>query len=276
MKNFLISLLLLLVTIFTNAQVTSTTVKAQIDTDITNKPSGGGAISKTNVGNNMKAIVDYVDQQAPIKTQGIISANATPTMLSYSQNNVSGTSGIVYLPSTTEVGLEIIVNASSNITVYSNLTQDLKIYTTNPTTNALGAIKLLSKQCVRFTSRGSGFWQIEFLNEQSKRFIIRMTNNSGSFSFTVLRNDLNCDFDISNPANGRIVITPNTSGLLSTTKTYLKPIIFDNSGGGTYIGQINSLFSTTSALHIDLIKYDGTQTSTPNFVNTFFDFEVFP
>lgn len=45
-----------------HAQTTGTELKAQIDTDITNK-TGAGSITKTAVGNNMKDIVDYVDQQ---------------------------------------------------------------------------------------------------------------------------------------------------------------------------------------------------------------------
>ena len=44
----------------------STTLKAQIDTDITNKV-GAASISKGNVGNDMKAVVDYTDQQVAFK-----------------------------------------------------------------------------------------------------------------------------------------------------------------------------------------------------------------
>ena len=47
-----------------NTQTTGALLKAQIDTDITNK-TGSGSISKVNVGGNLKAVVDYVDQQAP-------------------------------------------------------------------------------------------------------------------------------------------------------------------------------------------------------------------
>jgi len=40
----------------------STTLKAQIDTNITNK-TVAGSILKTNVGGDIKAVVDYVDQE---------------------------------------------------------------------------------------------------------------------------------------------------------------------------------------------------------------------
>ena len=49
------------------AQTNSTALKAQIDTQITNK-TGAGSITKTAVGNNIKAVVDYVDQQVPYKS----------------------------------------------------------------------------------------------------------------------------------------------------------------------------------------------------------------
>jgi hypothetical protein len=60
MKKLIFSLLLMTLSI--SAQTTSTALKAQIDTQITNK-TGAGSITKTAVGNNIKAVVDYVDQQ---------------------------------------------------------------------------------------------------------------------------------------------------------------------------------------------------------------------
>jgi hypothetical protein len=55
-------LLLTLMTLSLAAQTTSTALKSQIDTQIINK-TGPGSISKGNVGNNIKAVVDYVDQE---------------------------------------------------------------------------------------------------------------------------------------------------------------------------------------------------------------------
>lgn len=60
MKKFLF-LALLGLTLGASAQTTNVQLKNQIDTDITNA-SGAGAITKTKVGNNMKAIVDYITQ----------------------------------------------------------------------------------------------------------------------------------------------------------------------------------------------------------------------
>lgn len=60
MKRYFFALLLL-VSFISNAQ-TSSDVKTQIDNDITNK-TGILSITKANVGNNMKAIVDYIDRK---------------------------------------------------------------------------------------------------------------------------------------------------------------------------------------------------------------------
>ena len=47
--------------------MTNTQIKAQIDTDINNK-TVANSILKTNVGDNIKVVVDYVDQEVITKT----------------------------------------------------------------------------------------------------------------------------------------------------------------------------------------------------------------
>ena len=47
----------------------STALKAQIDSQITNETSPN-SISPADVGGNLKSVVDYSDQQAPIKSSG--------------------------------------------------------------------------------------------------------------------------------------------------------------------------------------------------------------
>ena len=47
--------------------MTNTVLKAQIDSQITNETTENG-ITPTEVGGNLKAIVDYVDQQVPYKS----------------------------------------------------------------------------------------------------------------------------------------------------------------------------------------------------------------
>jgi len=86
---------------------TSTALKAQIDTDITNK-TGAGSISKSNVGNNMKDIVDYIDQQIPYKSYHAIltqtGSSASVTVINenlYSPVTFSVTGTGVYVFSST-------------------------------------------------------------------------------------------------------------------------------------------------------------------------------
>jgi len=60
MKNLFL-MLAIAFSITTVGQIDPTTLKATIDTDITTK-TGANSISKANVGNNMKSIVDYATQ----------------------------------------------------------------------------------------------------------------------------------------------------------------------------------------------------------------------
>jgi len=77
----------------------STTLKAQIDTNITNK-TVAGSILKTNVGGDMKAIVDYIDQQVDFKVYkaklsqsgtdnitGVVLKNDTGKTFTYTRNS---------------------------------------------------------------------------------------------------------------------------------------------------------------------------------------------
>lgn len=212
----------------------------------------------------------------PLQTQGAITANGTPQALTYDQNTVSGSNGIVYLPTTTLIGKEVIVNANANITVQSNVSSDLKIYTTNPNASPLGSVKLLNKQAARFIYRDSGFWQMESVNQPTKNYIVKLTNNGGgSFTSTVFTNDFYTDMTFANPANGRISFTAVAGTPFTDGKTFLKPVQF-SLGGGFYFGQVDTAFTTTSALHIDLIEADGTQSSTPSFADILFCIEVYP
>lgn len=66
----------------------STSLKSQIDTDITNK-IGAGSILKTDVGTNLKAVVDYMDQQIPYKSyHAILSQTGTSATITVLHNNL--------------------------------------------------------------------------------------------------------------------------------------------------------------------------------------------
>lgn len=95
MKKLIFLLSLVLFTSFSNAQTTSGALKTQIDTDITNK-TGASSISKTNVGSNLKAIVDYIVQvisavEARTVNGQALTGNVTLTKSSINLANVDNT-----------------------------------------------------------------------------------------------------------------------------------------------------------------------------------------
>lgn len=61
--------------------MTNTQLKTQIDEDITNKTSDG-SVTTENVGENLKDIVDYVDQE--------VSSIPTPTTINFDENSFNG------------------------------------------------------------------------------------------------------------------------------------------------------------------------------------------
>lgn len=93
----------------------STTLKLQIDTDITNK-TGAGSILKTDVGTNLKAVVDYVDQQ-------VIATVYAATLSQSGTNAPSNTStknntGLSFSWSRTDVG-EYILTCSTSLNAFT-------------------------------------------------------------------------------------------------------------------------------------------------------------
>ena len=58
--------------------MTNTALKAQIDSQITNETSPN-SISPADVGGNLKSVVDYIDQQVPIKiSRQVIASSVSP------------------------------------------------------------------------------------------------------------------------------------------------------------------------------------------------------
>ena len=150
----------------------STTLKAQIDSQITNE-TAPNSISPADVGGNMKAVVDYTDQQAPTKTSGIVVlSDSVEAVLPKDINACNTANGLAYLPTTTFIGKEVIVLAvSNNITIYTNAAHDSRIFSTYPT--MVSNIVLTTNKMYRFTYIGlgtgtggtvNGYWKAELMN----------------------------------------------------------------------------------------------------------------
>jgi len=142
--------------------MTNTALKAQIDSQITNETATGG-ITPYEVGTNLKEIVNYVDQQAPIKIADVLTLSATPQVLPYDVNSLSFSGGIAYLPTTNVIGKEVYAIANSNnIEIRANVGNTAKMFVTFGT--FVQNVILTTNQMYRFIYIGFdtvGYWKAE-------------------------------------------------------------------------------------------------------------------
>lgn len=121
--------------------MTNTQLKTQIDTQITNETVKSG-ITPTEVGNNIKAVVDYADQQDALKVDKVVGKSLVLDTDITKLTNLSGTNtgdetvstiktklGITTLSGSNTgdqdlSGLELLSNKSTNITI--DATSDTK------------------------------------------------------------------------------------------------------------------------------------------------------
>jgi len=144
--------------------MTNTALKAQIDSQITNETLSN-SISPADVGGNLKAVVDYIDQQALIKTAGTIDLSLTPQVLPYDMNSCSFAGGIAYLPATDVIGREIYAIAvANNIVIRANVANTNKMFATFGTFTQ--NVVLTTNQMYRFIYVGfetEGYWKAELI-----------------------------------------------------------------------------------------------------------------
>lgn len=144
--------------------MTSTQIKSDNNTLIRTKVALK-SITKVNVANQLDATVDYVDQQAPIKTAGSIDLSLTPQVLPYDMNSCSFAGGIAYLPATDVIGREIYAIAvANNIVIRANVANTNKMFTTFGTFTQ--NVVLTTNQMYRFIYVGfetEGYWKAELI-----------------------------------------------------------------------------------------------------------------
>lgn len=148
--------------------MTSTELKAQIDSQITNETTAN-AITPTDVGTNLKEVVDYVDQQVPNKTATSTTLSATPQVLPSDINSVTFGGGIAYLPDTTIIGKEVLViSNATGIEIRANVGNTNKMFETFNT--FVASVTLAQYEMFRFTYIGfgsgtggsvGGYWKAE-------------------------------------------------------------------------------------------------------------------
>ena len=150
--------------------MTNTELKEEIDITITSE-TAPSSITPTDVGNTLKLMVDYVDQQAPSLDSGSITLNGTFQVLPKIINSCAFAGGKAFLPDTTIVGKQYYVIAvSNNIEIRANSTGSNKMFVTFNT--FVSSVTLLTNEMYRFTYIGfgtgtggvvDGYWKAELL-----------------------------------------------------------------------------------------------------------------
>jgi hypothetical protein len=138
-------------------------IKTQIDTDITNKTSVK-SISPSNVGGNMKNVVDLIPD---VKTNGtVLAVSGSKATLQYDINNVNKSGGSeVKLPTTIEVGKEVLFLASNYagaVSVYVNDAGDIKLSGgANGISGNQQSLQINANEAYRFIYRTDNYWYFE-------------------------------------------------------------------------------------------------------------------
>lgn len=144
--------------------MTSTALKAQIDSQITNETLAN-SISPTDVGTNLKSVVDYVDQETSKDVGDVTGTSENDSILIYGINNAYRTSSDtdkVVLPETNvKIGTQIYVFCQDNIRIRGNVAGGA-IISTSLNTN-VSVVVAVSGNRFRFTKITSTGWMYELI-----------------------------------------------------------------------------------------------------------------
>jgi len=144
--------------------ITISDVSQDILSQITNKTTVS-SITPAIDGANRQLILDFISQQARVKTTGTTSLTATQQVLAFDINSLSFGGGKCYLPSSELIGREILVIANSaNIEVYANVANTSKLF--NVFGSFLTKITMNVNEMYRFTYIGfatEGYWKAELI-----------------------------------------------------------------------------------------------------------------
>jgi len=140
--------------------------RAEVNNDINSKITSkttAGSLTNIDDGANRVLMMDYVDQQAPIKVADVLTLSTTPQVLPYDVNSLSFSGGIAYLPTTDVIGKEVYAIANSNnIEIRANVGNTAKMFVTFGT--LVQNVILTTNQMYRFIYIGFdtvGYWKAE-------------------------------------------------------------------------------------------------------------------
>lgn len=144
--------------------MTSTALKAQIDSQITNETLAN-SISPTDVGTNLKSVVDYVDQETSKDVGDVTGVTGNTAILIYGINNIYQTSSDtdkVVLPETNvKIGSQIYIFCQDNIRIRGNVAGSGIINTSLSST--VSFIDGISGNRFRFTKISATNWMYELI-----------------------------------------------------------------------------------------------------------------
>lgn len=225
------------------------------------------SITKVVVADQMDAIVDYVDQQDALKadkltkTQGNVDAvSGSKATLQYDINTIDKiSSSDLKLPTTTEIGKEVLVLASSYntfINIYANDAQESKLQGgTNGVTGTQSSLQIYEREAYRFIYKGDGFWYFEKIidiptnlyQEKSERTTDGTLATNSNFKYPT-EQAVKTYVDSKRPYKSYIglitqVGTSNPSAIIQLENTFASSIVWTRTAIGRYTGTLNGVFT---------------------------------
>lgn len=133
-------------------------------------------------------------------------------------------------------------------------------------------------QVYNFKALSSTVWSLtitpSYISQEKtyKVYSASIDANSGSPTATIQQNDfVGTTFSVTNPANGVIRITASNPIFTSGKSYHIGSTI--NNAGDVYF--LNGFAASTTIFTFNIRRYDGTQSSTPNFSNVLFEIRVY-
>jgi len=202
----------------------------------------------------------------PVGTRGLIYGSSTTFLnyieLTYDNNiiNNGSVSSLFKLPISSPIGKEVIIDVSgNNCQIYGPTPGNLAFETGIITSS--GQITANFNDLIKFTSIGSDFWLVEYLQRKPTSKIYRASINEtsgGPVLITEFENTLGGPVTLVNDSFG---FKLTSAGLFTNSKTFVPAVTYQGNG------LVYSLFPTI--LSTSQIIYESRQTSTNGYSTAF-------